>query len=399
MGVEVITDVDIGQAWHTGPAMWGDEIVIAAAELGDEEAIAELKRRTGYTEERHGSHNQKSHGRRGGQVISSGEAGDLATRLHEPDGGYTYNPRTAKDVTKGFAVATHEDRGRVLTNAKSAGASDVSSFAEANSDLLAEPRNMLGGWHDPDTGKAHLDISEVFDDRDEAIAVGRKHNQISIMDLSTFETIPTGGTGSEQRAIAPTKVERERALVGDTCSDCVNNTDPANVPLHPGCDCDIVTREVEVGTADATAIIDAVLRHNVGSVIQVGEPPLPNENVRLDERTLAAIPLKEFRYSDLVKWFERVDTLNDLSEMHAAVFAASDPDVLANLAVLAAIEPVLASAAAGGTNVVRLLQKRSAAGVFVVVLPPSATPEQMAEAYRLVTKPKGKTDAEEADDN
>lgn len=54
----------------------------------------------------------------------------------------------------------------------------------------------IGGWSD--AGKLHLDVSRNFPSsrREQAIAAGRRQNQIAVFDLDTFTEIPTGGSGA-----------------------------------------------------------------------------------------------------------------------------------------------------------------------------------------------------------
>lgn len=147
--------------------------------------------------------------------LSDTQAESLHQRLRTPDGGFTVDVRTGKDVTTGFAVATHEDRS-VDIPANEIKGSHLQSFVDKNQDLFADERNKFGAWHDPDTGQVWLDVSTVVTDRGEAIELGKKHNQISIFHLDDFEVINTGGTGrswlawrNEQRVFgggAPPKV-------------------------------------------------------------------------------------------------------------------------------------------------------------------------------------------------
>ena len=60
-------------------------------------------------------------------------------------------------------------------------------------DCILEP--TMGGWSD--SGKLHLDVSRNFPSsrREQAIAAGRRQNQIAVFDLDTFTEIPTGGSG------------------------------------------------------------------------------------------------------------------------------------------------------------------------------------------------------------
>lgn len=56
-------------------------------------------------------------------------------------------------------------------------------------DKLNQPDAYLGGW--VDEGKVYLDISYNVKDREEALRMARKHDQLGIYDLNSGETIYT----------------------------------------------------------------------------------------------------------------------------------------------------------------------------------------------------------------
>jgi hypothetical protein len=64
---------------------------------------------------------------------------------------------------------------------------------------------MVGGWHDKETDTVWLDLVRVYaaDQRDLAVRMGKRKNQIAIADLGAIAKgqwdqaiIPTGGTGA-----------------------------------------------------------------------------------------------------------------------------------------------------------------------------------------------------------
>lgn len=126
--------------------------------------------------------------------VSDSKANDLAERVQAPDGGFTIDPRTEKDVDSGFAVAIYPDRSREIPHTDVTGTT-IKDYAKSNEDLLTESGNMMGGWHDPDSGSVWLDVSRVTSDKTEAISLAKEHNQIAIFDLGSGSSINTGGTG------------------------------------------------------------------------------------------------------------------------------------------------------------------------------------------------------------
>lgn len=126
--------------------------------------------------------------------LSNRKADDLAKRVQDPDGGFTVDPRTGKDVKEGYAVAIYPDRSKEIPH-KAVNRQVIQDYAENNKDLLVQDGNMMGGWHDPDSGNVWLDVSRVTNDKREAISLAKEHNQIAIFDLGSGNSINTGGTG------------------------------------------------------------------------------------------------------------------------------------------------------------------------------------------------------------
>lgn len=105
----------------------------------------------------------------------------LADALSVPDGGFSVDPRTGGDVRTGYAVAIHPDRERQIGGVVRP--EDIRAFAYDNADLLAQEGSVLGGWRDPETGIAYLDVSVQVHDRAEALALGRQYDQLAVFDF------------------------------------------------------------------------------------------------------------------------------------------------------------------------------------------------------------------------
>lgn len=162
---------------------------------------------------KHGSHNQKDHGRRyPGSVDPAvaakairlvGENGGLSIRLTdgaEPDSGYM----VARDSKRfGIAVTADEFYGPD-------GAKHIADMVKKNRTELGSGRAYLGVWHQ--TSKTvdgveiplprseqvvHLDVTDNIPSRDRAVNLGRRRDQISVWDVANFEEIQTGGAGAE----------------------------------------------------------------------------------------------------------------------------------------------------------------------------------------------------------
>jgi SPP1 gp7 family putative phage head morphogenesis protein len=118
-------------------------------------------------------------------------------RLRET-GGFTFVAGQQKYQNigqRGYAVSPYPDRSKIFS--QKVGLKDVRSFMQDNKDLLSKPGHAVGAWHNPEDGKTYLDVSIVSRSKNDAIKLGREHNQISIFDFKTGSTISTGGTGTQ----------------------------------------------------------------------------------------------------------------------------------------------------------------------------------------------------------
>ena len=122
---------------------------------------------------------------------------DAVAKLHNEGGGSTYNP-TQGDMNgkPSFAVPAHPELSQVVDGEKVTPA-DIKTYMDqpaVAAALKSDPNLSIGTWaHE---GKTYYDLSVTIPDRDEAIALGKKNNQIAIRDLQKGEDISTGGTGT-----------------------------------------------------------------------------------------------------------------------------------------------------------------------------------------------------------
>ncbi len=90
------------------------------------------------------------------------------------------------EPSEGFAVSIYPYRG-ICKPLHMVDAHVISSWISRNLEWLSRADHYVGAWLDH--GFLYLDISIIVSDRDEAIALGRAHDQLSIFDFSTFESI------------------------------------------------------------------------------------------------------------------------------------------------------------------------------------------------------------------
>jgi hypothetical protein len=111
--------------------------------------------------------------------------------------GASVKPQTGTVPTGGYMVSlpgrTSFQNASDLSGPK--GGKIVSDYARANADKLAATDMHIGSWHDQDTGKVHLDVSQNIGDRATAMRMGRQQNQKMIYDVARKKLIDTGGTG------------------------------------------------------------------------------------------------------------------------------------------------------------------------------------------------------------
>lgn len=112
----------------------------------------------------------------------SAAVGTLFSRLSKPDGGFTYSAKTNSEPTDGFAVSPYPEHS-FAKKATDMTSDDVMDYILSKADILKKPGHHVGGWHDPETGMAFMDISVVVKTPKEAHALSKKHDQIAYFDI------------------------------------------------------------------------------------------------------------------------------------------------------------------------------------------------------------------------
>jgi len=135
-------------------------------------------------------------------------------RLHHQNGGATFNPYFG-DMSgqRLYAVALYPERSATLPG-QSLSAADLHAYVQANQHLLQDARNNVGTWYNRDMDETYLDVSTTVADRDEAVAIAARYNQIAIYDLAGRLEIETGGTGEAAGGLPPVG-ERLPKLIRD----------------------------------------------------------------------------------------------------------------------------------------------------------------------------------------
>lgn len=153
--------------------------------------------------EKHGNHNQKDHARGKGGGVDSDVAQSIMERTRA-DGGLTVSMIDGSTPPSGYMVArTSKVKPAIVDEADfydpKRGPAALSSFLKNNREQLTDG-DYLGVWHDRESGKVFLDVSQNVKDRATAERLGRERNQISIWDVVQGKEIATGGTGEIEKA-------------------------------------------------------------------------------------------------------------------------------------------------------------------------------------------------------
>jgi hypothetical protein len=132
---------------------------------------------------------------------------DLAARI-QISGGFTHNPRTHEEATKGYAVSIPGHEQKVAGHAPAAA---IKAYVRKHKADLADPNAHLGAWSNTDDHNTYLDISHVLTTKQAAEQTAVEHDQLAYFDLNTFE---------EHRV--PGRADREKGMSLSTITPTLN---------------------------------------------------------------------------------------------------------------------------------------------------------------------------------
>jgi hypothetical protein len=107
--------------------------------------------------------------------------------------GFTVNNDTGQPVTKGFSVGQGMEE--VIEGEVSE--AQLDAFRAQHAEALADPANVLGAWYNKKDGKTYLDVSTVFNTREEAMAAGITNKELAIYDLESGQEISLESKGNK----------------------------------------------------------------------------------------------------------------------------------------------------------------------------------------------------------
>jgi GNAT superfamily N-acetyltransferase len=154
---------------------------------------------------KHGSHDQRSHGRRYSSAVSGGLTASIADRVREY-GGLSVNIFDGSEPETGFMVARGHGKGAIVTAEEFY---DPEKGPEILTDFLIKYRSDLTGgaylglWHNKKDGNVYLDVSDQIAEQGQAEKLGgpKFRDQISIWDVAAGEEIQTGGSGKLKKGV------------------------------------------------------------------------------------------------------------------------------------------------------------------------------------------------------
>ena len=153
--------------------------------------------------EKHGDHDQSSHGSWAHGVEVAPEIVRSTLERVKENGGLSVSLKDGSEPTKGFMVAKGKKFAAIVKADdffdETKGAEILSSYMKQHKAEFNNSNNYLGLWHNTDDGQVYLDVSENIQDEAEATSRGRDRDQISIWDVANFKEIQTGGTGGIEK--------------------------------------------------------------------------------------------------------------------------------------------------------------------------------------------------------
>lgn len=113
----------------------------------------------------------------------------LADALTVPDGGFSIVVGTGEYVTSGYAVSIYPERERIIIGCVTG--EDLADYLREHADALTLPGRVFGGWRDPASGAAFLDVSVTTRDLTTALTLARSHGQLAVFDFAALTSIST----------------------------------------------------------------------------------------------------------------------------------------------------------------------------------------------------------------
>lgn len=175
-----------------------------------------------------------------------------------------------------------------------------------------------------------MDDVETYDDLPEDIK--------SLLDEIKNQPVPkyygpafrSAALEAESRAARTSKVERRIIKKATICERCRLNDDPNNVPVHPHCDCDVITDSIESGVADPESRffkqldLGDIAMEVIGSEEGV-ELRVPSA-IQMNPDTASILDGENVRFADLARWLEQMQPYLDQGAQYLSIVVDDDTD-------------------------------------------------------------------------
>lgn len=115
--------------------------------------------------------------------------------------GFSFQPVFLDRPHTGYALSPYPARGRTL-GADELTPEAIGHYVTANADMWRSRRHYLGGWLDRETGRFHLDVSIIVQEKCEAEQLARVYKERAYFDIARDKTIyVTSAASHHSRAV------------------------------------------------------------------------------------------------------------------------------------------------------------------------------------------------------
>lgn len=155
---------------------------------------------------------------------------------------------------------------------------------------------------------------------------------------------------AESRALS--SVERRIVKKPNICKQCAENNDPRKVPVHPHCDCDVVTDSIDTGVADPESrFLKALTPDNIEMELVTGA--LESAGIQMEPGSVAIMNMDNVRFSDLARWLEQMQPYLDAGAQYVSIVVDDDTQEAA-----AQVQETVTAIAEDSTDIVEAIQNK-----------------------------------------
>lgn len=159
-------------------------------------------------------------------------------------------------------------------------------------------------------------------------------------------------TSKQSRASQLSTVERRIIKSNNICERCRLNNDPNNVPVHPNCDCNVVTDSITTGVANpASRFLESLTRDSIDIEVVNGE--LESAGIQLEPGSVAIMDVENVRFGDLARWLESVQPYLDAGANYVSIVIDDDTEE-----AIAQVQEAVEAIAEDSEQIIEAIQNR-----------------------------------------